>query len=175
MFCPKCAAQNLDGASYCRVCGANISLVPQALTGQLPHVGEEGLSRDEQRARRRHRQIGLDTAFKNAFMGVGFLLLAMALLFTRTGWWVWMLIPAFIFMATGISHYIRYREEQKRQLAPGAMSQPSISAPPRVDSFPRRNTGELVSQPPSVTEGTTRHLGTESPTRVLDPSADRPK
>ncbi|MGH9956462.1 MAG: zinc-ribbon domain-containing protein, partial [Pyrinomonadaceae bacterium] len=33
MFCPKCAAQNLDGASYCRVCGANISLVPQAITG----------------------------------------------------------------------------------------------------------------------------------------------
>ena len=35
MFCPKCATQNLDGASFCRTCGANISLVPQALTGQM--------------------------------------------------------------------------------------------------------------------------------------------
>ena len=35
MFCPKCATQNLDGASFCRACGANISLVPQALTGQM--------------------------------------------------------------------------------------------------------------------------------------------
>src|ERR1051326_6573590 len=34
-FCPKCATQNLDGASFCRGCGANISLVPQALTGQM--------------------------------------------------------------------------------------------------------------------------------------------
>ena len=34
MFCPKCATQNLDGASFCRSCGANISLIPQALAGQ---------------------------------------------------------------------------------------------------------------------------------------------
>ena len=36
MFCPKCATQNLDGASFCRSCGANISLIPQALAGQVP-------------------------------------------------------------------------------------------------------------------------------------------
>ena len=35
MFCPKCATQNLDGASFCRGCGANISLVSQALNGQM--------------------------------------------------------------------------------------------------------------------------------------------
>ena len=40
MFCPKCAAQNLDGASFCRVCGANVSLIPQALSGQLPEAPE---------------------------------------------------------------------------------------------------------------------------------------
>jgi len=177
MFCPKCAAQNLDGASYCRVCGANISLVPQALTGQLPYANEGGLSRAERRARRRHREVGLDTAFKNAFMGIAFLLIAIVLLFSRmgTGWWFWMLIPAFALMGTGIAHYIRYREMERRQLAPGALGQPSVYAPPHVNSLPRRSTGELVSQPPSVTEGTTRHLGTESPTRVLDPSADQPK
>jgi zinc ribbon protein len=176
MFCPKCAAQNLDGASYCRVCGANISLVPQALTGQLPYASEEGLSRAERRARRRHREVGLDTAFKNVFMGIAFLFVAMALLFTKigAGWWFWMLIPAFAMMGTGIAHYIRYREMQQRQLAPGPLSQPSIPGPPPM-RLPHRNTGELASQPPSVTEGTTRHLGTESPTRVLDPSAERPK
>ena len=38
MFCPKCATQNLDGASFCRACGANISLVPQALTGQMANA-----------------------------------------------------------------------------------------------------------------------------------------
>ena len=177
MFCPKCAAQNLDGASYCRVCGANISLVPQALTGQLPHASEENLSRAERRARRRHREVGLDTAFKNAFMGIAFLLVSMAVLFTGRGtrWWFFLLFPAFALMGTGIAQYIRYREMQQRQLASGAVGQPSIYAPPHVNAFPHRSTGEVVSQPASVTEGTTRHLGTESPTRVLDPSTERSK
>jgi hypothetical protein len=38
----------------------------------------------------------------------------------------------------------------------------------RVDEFPVRNTGELVAPPPSVTEGTTRHLGAEAPTRHFE-------
>src|SRR6266508_2925704 len=38
MFCPKCATQNLEGASYCRSCGANISLLPHALSGQWPQA-----------------------------------------------------------------------------------------------------------------------------------------
>ena len=76
MFCPKCATQNLDGASFCRTCGANISLVPQALTGQMiqtPPPAEEVL--DESCNRRgRKRELTLDTAFKNMFIGVAFLI-----------------------------------------------------------------------------------------------------
>ena len=43
MFCPKCASQNVDGAHFCRACGANISLVPQALTGQFPVAPQRGV------------------------------------------------------------------------------------------------------------------------------------
>ena len=177
MFCPKCAAQNLDGASYCRVCGANISLVPQALTGQLPPADDEGLSRSDKRDLKGHgKSAGLDTAFRNAFMGVAFLLISMALAFSPMGraWWFWMLIPAFSLMGTGISQYIRTKEEQKRAMmgVPAQHFQPAMQPPPRVNSFPRRNTGELVAPPPSVTERTTRHLGAEAPTRHLDASTN---
>jgi len=182
MFCPKCAAQNLDGASYCRVCGANISLVPQALTGQLSPAGEEGLSRSDKRALTRHgKEASLDNAFRNAFMGIAFLLVAMALAFSRmgTGWWFWMLIPAFSFMGTGVAQYIRVKEAEKRAMIGGVPVQPfqpAMQSPTRVNSFPRRrNTGELVPTPPSVTEGTTRHLGAEAPTRQLDASTEPPK
>lgn len=34
-YCPKCAAQNAEDAKFCRSCGANISLVSQALSGEL--------------------------------------------------------------------------------------------------------------------------------------------
>ncbi|MGI8731875.1 MAG: zinc-ribbon domain-containing protein [Pyrinomonadaceae bacterium] len=170
MFCPKCAAQNLDGASFCRVCGANIRLVPHALTGQLQQAGEEVPTRSGRRARR--KEATLDNAFRNAFMGIAFLLVTVALSFSTVGkgWWFWMLIPAFSMMGTGIAQYIRFREQQNR-LLPG---QPTVSAlpfqPAQTNSFPIRNTGEMMAPPPSVVEGTTRHLGAESPTKHFDPA-----
>ena len=165
MFCPKCATQNLDGASFCRGCGANISLVPQALTGQMV----------QPRPRRRLRSAAvavveasvranasLEHAFKNIFMGIAFLIIAIAL--SRTigqAWWFWMLIPAFSMMGTGLAQYIRVREREKRAaLMPPPMSHAFAEQP--------RPPGELRAPVASVTEGTTRHLGVEAPTRHLD-------
>lgn len=183
MFCPKCATQNLDGASFCRSCGANISLVSNALSGQLPQAPQD----EEQDTgfcapRRRGRQPNLDQAFKNIFVGIAFLLVSMALAFSRMGhgWWFWMLIPAFSLLGTGVAQYMRLKEREKQSLRPGTFQQPSMQPrrsadafPTRStdDAFPTRNTGELVAPPPSVTEGTTRHLGAEAPTRHFDESS----
>lgn len=174
MFCPQCAAKNLEGASFCRVCGANISLIPQALTGQLPQSREEddeGLEVGRRALRKLgRREPSLDHAFKNIFMGVAFALVAIALSFSRTGygWWFWMLIPAFSMMGNGVAQYIRLREREKRSLPMATMAQPAMQPARHVDAFPTRSTGELVAPPPSVTEGTTRHLGAEAPTRHFD-------
>ena len=176
MFCPKCASQNIDGASFCRVCGANISLVPQALTGQLPVADDD--SREGRRLRRRSsRPPSIEHALKNVFTGVAFLFVSIALSFSAMGrfWWFWMLIPAFSCLGTGVAEYMRFREEQKRVMSPIFPSQPSMPAAPHVTALPARNTGELMPTPPSVTEGTTRHLGAEAPTRHLDASGDAPK
>lgn len=176
MFCPKCATQNLEGAKFCRSCGTNVSLVPQALSGQLPEAAPDNPScfgRD----RKRRREPGLDSAFRSAFMGIAFLLVAMALAFSRmgTGWWFWMLIPAFSMMGTGVAQYIRIKEREKRMFQPGNFSQPSLQSPTNAGAFPARNTGELVAPPPSVTEGTTRHLGAEAPTRHFGGAGEVPK
>ena len=167
MFCPKCATQNLDGASFCRVCGANISLVPQALTGQMvqPRPPEEMI--DESWGRRgRRRELTLESAFKKMFMGVAFLIISIAL--SRSigaQWWYWMLIPAFSLMGTGMAQYIRLKDRDKRyEMAPQV--QPMMSRPETV-ALPH-NTGELMPPAPSVTEGTTRHLGVEAPTRHFE-------
>jgi|ERR1700682_173260 len=167
MFCPKCAAQNVDGASFCRVCGANISLVPQALSGQLP-AAEDG-SRDARRARKHHdREPSIESAITTICTGLAFLIVSVVLAFSEMGygWWFWMLIPAFSCMGSGIAKYVKYREVRSRFPKPAVQS--SLSAPPPVASLPTRNTGELLPGPPSVTEGTTRHLGAEAPTRHLD-------
>ena len=175
MFCPKCATKNLEGASFCRVCGANISLVPQALAGQpLPSNSEENqlACAPFSSRRRRRRELTLDQAFKSMFMGVAFFIIALAL--SRSigeGWWFWMLIPAFSLMGTGVAQYIRLKEKRNSFNAPQVFPDQVAAPPPR--EFRRRDTGELVPPPASVTEGTTRHLGVEAATRHLDASADR--
>ena len=162
MFCPKCATQNLEGASFCRTCGANISLVSQALSGQLAQPLVEEID-EGRRGRRRGKQLSLDHAFKNIFMGIAFLFIAIALSRSGQGWWFWMLLPAFSMMGTGIAQYIRVRERERRA---------SLAPPPVAQTFPERprTPNELRPPVPSVTEGTTRHLGVEAPTRHLDPS-----
>lgn len=175
MFCPKCATQNIDGASFCRVCGANISLVPQALNGQPVAVQDD--SRAARRARRRgSRDASIEHSLKNIFIGVAFLFVAVALGWSGRGsWWFWMLIPAFSCLGQGIAEYIRFREEQKKPLPLPDYTPSVIAAPPARVSLPARNTGELVAPPPSVTEGTTRHLGAEAPTKHLDSQSDYQK
>lgn len=172
MFCPKCATQNIDGASFCRSCGANVSLVSQALSGQLPTAPEPEEEQEEgcrTRRKRGRREPSLDAAIKNAFMGVAFLIVSMSLAFSSVGrgWWFWMLIPAFSMMATGVAQYIRLKERDKTAYLPRPLGQPAMPQQPISNAFPVRNTGELVPPPPSVTEGTTRHLGAEAPTRHL--------
>jgi len=168
MFCPKCATQNLEGASFCRVCGANISLVPQALTGQMVQSQREDLVDDTYNPRRRNRPLTLEIAFKNIFMGVAFGIIAIAL--SRSigaTWWFWMLLPAFALMAKGIGQYMRLKERDKRAaMMPSHMPSMPPAQPP-VSAFPRP-TDELRPPVPSVTEGTTRHLGVEPPTRHLE-------
>ncbi len=168
MFCPKCAAPNLDTAAFCRVCGANIKLVPQALTGELPASGEI------EKLGRRKGETTLDQSFKNIFMGVAFLFISFALSFSiGRGWWFWMLIPAFSLMGTGIAQYIRLREAEKRRMLKDASVPPAYPSLPESQpavNFPPRPTGELAAPPPSVTEGTTRHLGSEAEKRHLDAS-----
>jgi len=171
MFCPKCATQNLEGASFCRVCGANISLVSQALTGQLAQPAPREMAEEGFGPRRRHKELTLDIALKNVFTGIAFLIISIAL--SRSigaAWWFWMLIPAFSLMGKGIAQFIRLRDkEQRGEFAPPRV-QPPLAAPPAQavpGTLPRR-TDELRPAVPSVTEGTTRHLGVEAPTRHFE-------
>lgn len=156
MFCPKCATNNLEGVSFCRGCGANISLIPHAMTGQIAAPETEEVASGG-RGRKRSKEVTLDHSFKNIFMGVAFLIVAIGL--SRSighGWWFWMLLPAFSMMGTGIAQYIRLKEREKRQsLDPPLPTR--VFAPPRSE--------ELIPPPSSVsvTEGTTRHLKHNQP------------
>ena len=187
MFCPKCAAQNIDGASFCRVCGANISLVPQALTGRLPQPAPtSGLDSRGRRRRQRDedRPATLERGIVKLFVGLGFIAAALAVMFRFPGglMWGWALfIPAFSSIGKGIAQIVAVHQAQaarfpnvdtSRTFAQRPLSSGATVALPEP---PTRPTGELLPSPPSVTEGTTRHLGAEAPTRHLDSGSELQK
>ena len=168
MFCPKCATQNIDGAHFCRACGANISLVPQALTGQLPVAQTEEPTRRGRRGRP-EKQPTFDEGVRNVVMGFGFIAVAVALAFFGRPigaqvWWFWMLIPAFAMLGKGISEIVRVNQSK---VPPTPNQQQMPYAAPR-EVLPPGNPAELRPPVASVTEGTTRHLGTEAATRHFD-------
>jgi hypothetical protein len=176
MYCPKCATENLETARYCRACGTDISLVPQALTGHLPAAVEEESDDDShdwsgKRKRKNKRPMSMEKSITNIFMGLGFLALALALSRSPVGmfWWYWMLIPAFSMMGGGVAGLVRARREEQRRFPAAGPMVASTLPPARASALPPRNTSEIL-QPPSITEGTTRHLGAEAPTRHIGES-----
>ena len=127
MFCPKCATQNVDGASFCRSCGANISLIPQALSGQLLAAP---VNADIERAfrRKRKREPSLDDAIRHLTMGLAFFIISVLIGKYSPGgwtWWYWMLIPAATFLGRGISDIIRVRQIKP---AGSGVSQPQMTS-----------------------------------------------
>jgi hypothetical protein len=101
-------------------------------------------------------------------MGVGFLVVSISIgWFGREiggrVWWFWLLLPAFAMLGRGFSEIVR-AQQLKSSVMTG--QQLPYVAPP--ESLPASKTAELRPSAPSVTEGTTRHLGTEAPTRHFD-------
>jgi zinc-ribbon domain len=155
MYCPRCATQNSDDTKFCRACGANLSLVPQAMTGRLPEA------RHTRRRNRHGRDDGppdLSNGIQKLFVGIGFIFVALAARFFAPAghiWWFWLLIPAFATLGKGVAEIVSAKT-YLTGLPPSANYTPI--PPARVtNDLPPRNTNEALP-PPSVTEGTTRHL-----------------
>jgi hypothetical protein len=164
MYCPKCATQNSDDTKFCRSCGTNLSLVPQALTGRLPEASS---------GKRRRRDLEHEgpatvaNGITKAFTGVGFLLVSFAVFFLGSAvsiWWFWLLIPAFAALGKGIAEIVSAKYGPN--LTQG-MSQAAMPRAARTGELPPSN--EALFPPPSVTEQTTRQLDpTTDPYRYRD-------
>jgi hypothetical protein len=166
MYCPKCGTQNVDDASFCRGCGANVSLVPQALEGRLPEaVSVEGKGR---RAKKREEDDppNLTYALVKTFVGIAFVLVALSVknVYQIAGqlWWFWMFIPAAGSLGSGVAEFVRLYQSQRKQtgqLSPGnAYVPPVISSTPRATELPPQRVGADIYRPSSVTENTTKLL-----------------
>ena len=151
MYCPSCASQNNDDAKFCRACGSNLSLISQALTGQLPetHRGRHGKSEHKDPP-------NFGNGVGTIIGGFGFILVAFgAKYFAPAGslWWFYLFIPAFMAIGKGVAECLT-----ARQLAP-PVARPAQMAPPHPNTNelpPQRTPSAFPAPPSSVTESTTR-------------------
>jgi hypothetical protein len=170
MFCPKCGTQNPETGKFCRSCGTDLGNVSAAMSGNLPEMtNNPGVAHIHHEAKRRHdpNEVYGD-AMKSIIGGIGFLIVAIALLSTGVAgghaWWWAMLFPAFGMLAKGIPDYLKYKKMISGPQAPSNFAQMGQSQqnvlPPLQTEYvqpeTRYQTGDLV--PPSVTDRTTRHL-----------------
>ncbi len=174
MYCPKCGALNVDNASFCRGCGTNLSLVPQAMTGRMPEqpASYDAASvehaklrlREYAKQRRRERPPSMERAIKSFFMGLGFIFVAIAAKsYAPAGeiWWFWMLIPAFSMIGGGIAEYARFKRSQPTpQLAAPGYTPPAVAPPRHGPELPPRPAADIYT-PTSVTDHTTQLLDRE--------------
>ena len=166
-YCPKCAAQNSEGARYCRACGADVHLVPAAMTGRLPEqlasAGESAPVVPAPHWQRKGKVPTFEDGIRAIIAGLGFIFVSAGIgLFAPAGriWFFWLLIPAFFFLSDGISQLLgaRRRQNELSHLAahPAELAPPAHTVP-LFEPAPARQTGEILP-PASITEGTTRHL-----------------
>ena len=158
MYCPKCGQQNPETGKFCRSCGTDLGNISQALSNSTP-----AQLRDH-----KGRPVSLERAIAKIFSGLAFLAVTIALAFSQTGrgWWFWLLIPAFMSLGAGLSQLIHLKKAESGRVGFSGPSANVIAEshgavlPPRgaegAAPESRYKTGDLV--PPSVAEGTTRHL-----------------
>jgi zinc ribbon protein len=168
MFCPKCGVRNLEDAKFCRSCGADIRLVSQAMSAQLPEgatrpleVEAEGKGVEKKGKRKSKEPPPLEKGVENVFKGIAFLIIFMLGLFYFSGafmLWIWLIIPGLAGIGEGIGQIIRSRGARPTFTNADASQPNVINRASQPNELPAADTSEIIMPPSSVTEGTTRQL-----------------
>jgi hypothetical protein len=185
MFCPHCGAKQAEGKKFCTLCGTNLSIVSQALSGQMPAPGAYVPAPNDPRevARQREMAKGVKlTVVGGAFVAVQFFKLIFSIPWGSggspfSGWGFIGLIIA----AVGIAKIINSRPVYGAMThtmpmpAPPQVAQPDYAPPRPIFSAPPpvaqsvSPTGNLepVSRTPSAVEEETQHLPEYAPPREV--------
>lgn len=176
MYCPRCAAQNLDDVKFCRACGTNLETVALALSDQY-HPARTGVDEDralqteESWLEKRSEGTG-DIVKAIGLLGASLLIgVALGLFSNQADWiiiWVglagWMAAWGFISLTSGIHALMESRfmaRRMKQKATEAAALQSSLVGDAKM--LPDAPITNRLPVQPSVTEHTTELLTNQPP------------
>jgi len=168
MFCPRCAAQNLDNAKFCRACGTNLETVALALADKY-HPAKRESDKDPFESWLETRKEGLNKTVKGIGLFASSLVIGFALgLFSNTPEWIiiwmalfgWMACWGVISMVSGMAGLMESRFLRRQLGQPSGAATPPVQPLPGGDRVMMNNslTTPMLRPQPSVTEHTTTRL-----------------
>lgn len=179
MYCPRCAAQNLDDAKFCRSCGTNLEVVSLALSGQpLPakadKKGKDKEKKQPARTRAEKRVEGVSNIVQGGgLLGASLLVGAALGLFSNQPDWIfvwlvfvgWMACWGVISLVSGVGALVESRLMPHQAGPADDANDAEARLPPAVEPgmLPDASTAPELYIPTSVTEHTTEPLLKERP------------
>jgi hypothetical protein len=168
MFCPRCAAQNLDDAKFCRVCGTNLETVALALADRYQPAKNEKVESSFDNWLQTRRQ-GVNKIVRGTGWMVSSLLIGAALgIFSHEPDWIiiwmclvgWMTVLGVFSMVTGIARLMESRFIRRQLGEPTGGSDIQIQPLPAADraAINGPTTAPMSKPRSSVTEHTTTRL-----------------
>ncbi len=168
--------KNPETGKFCRSCGTDLSPISEALSGKSKNKMQNfGMMIEPIQPMGawtgKEKSVSWESMISTSFVGVAFLIISIILGVTgmanASRWWFWLLIPAFAMLGTGLAQYIQLKKSEQKSVPQSDAETvktftqtTNTSLPPFQTDYiapdSRYKTGELV--PPSVAEGTTRHL-----------------
>lgn len=163
MFCPKCGSNQIEGRRFCTVCGINLHVVTQALSGHLVPAQSQPLPAPTPHPFEIEQKRETAKGLKMAIIGGGMLAYKFfSLLFASGSFLGPFSFVGFILLAIGVSKLVAYRSAEQKPPS-GSLPLPATeNAPshpqPLFSSTPRTNELPNPPIPTSVSEDETRQL-----------------
>ena len=171
MYCPRCGVQaSQSETKFCRACGADLTLVSQAMAGQiswrthlLTRLDSFFLSKREYKDRESAREGGW-----NLFLGASLLAISIWSLVTAEGgpvFWIVLLLFSLVSLKIGLGNMRLYKRYLQGNSPPEIKPGKSDLTLLRIDEG-QKEPDKLLKQtkpavPPSVTEKTTELFDAE--------------
>ena len=175
MFCPHCAAQNLDDAKFCRVCGVNLESVALAMSGLYPPGGNDDDDETEETWLEKRRNGVNKLVRAGGLLGSSLLIGAALGIFSNQADWIfvwmvfcgWMATWGVFSLVAGVQELLESKY-MRNDIADAVARTTQLRQGHEQERLTGAPVGSTLPTPRSITEHTTRSLSEQPASKQRD-------